>query len=205
MLKVGLTGGYASGKSFVASQLERLGCHVIYADRLGHQVLEPDGEAHHSTVDAFGASILTPDHRIDRKRLGAIVFGAPELLRILNGIVHPAVFRLEKRELDSLRAQDPAGIAIIEAAILIETGRYTAFDRLIVTACNEETQLARGMARDGLSRAQALARMEHQLPLNEKKRHAHYVIDTDGSEEHTTQQVNNVFNDLKQLAEAGKQ
>lgn len=205
MLKVGLTGGYASGKSFVASCLERLGCHLIYADKLGHQVLEPGGEAYRPTVEAFGDRILTPERRIDRKKLGAMVFRAPELLRILNGIVHPAVFRLEERELAAWSAQYPAGVAVIEAAILIETGRYTTFDRLIVTACAQETQITRGMKRDSVSRQQALVRIEQQLPLEEKKRYAHYVIDTDGTEEHTTQQVNDVFNDLKRLAEAGKQ
>ena len=205
MIRVGLTGGYASGKSLVASYLERLGCHLIYADRLGHQALEPAGEAYRPTVEAFGASILTPDHRIDRKKLGAIVFGAPELLRILNGIVHPAVFRLEERDLAAWGAQNSTGIAVVEAAILIETGRYTAFDRLIVAACTEETQIARGMRRDSISRDQALIRIERQLPTEEKKRYAHYVIDTNGTEEQTTQQVKEVFNDLKRLAEPGNQ
>lgn len=204
MLKVGLTGGYASGKSFVACRLEQLGCHVVYADKLGHQVLEPEGEAYGPTVKMFGNAILTPERRIDRKKLGAIVFGDPELLRLLNGIVHPAVFRLEEQELSGWSAQRPYGIAVIEAAILIETGRYTAFDRLIVTACTQETQITRAMRRDGLSRQQALVRIERQLPLEEKKRHAHYVIDTDGTEEQVIQQVNDIFNDLKRLAEAGK-
>jgi len=204
MLKVGLTGGYASGKSFVASRLEQFGCHVVYADKLGHQVLEPEGEAYRPTVEVFGAGILTPERRIDRKKLGAIVFGDPELLRILNGIVHPAVFRLEEQELSDWSAQHPYGIAVIEAAILIETGRYAAFDRLIVTACTQETQIRRGMQRDGLSHQQTLVRIERQLPLEEKKRHAHYVIDTDGTEDQVVQQVNEIFNDLKRLAEAGK-
>lgn len=197
MLKVGLTGGYATGKSFVALQLEHLGCHLIYADKLGHQVLEPTGEAYGPTVETFGPGILTADGRIDRKQLGSIVFGSPALLRTLNGFVHPAVFRLEERILEEWRAQDPHGIAVIEAAILIETGRYTVFDRLIVTACSEEVQIRRGMKRDGVTRAQALARIRHQFPLEEKKHYAHYVIDTNGTGQETARQVSEVFQDLK--------
>lgn len=204
MLKVGLTGGYASGKSFVASHLERLGCHLIYADKLGHQVLEPGGDAYHPTVDVFGCGLLAADGRIDRKKLGSIVFGAPDLLKTLNGIIHPAVFRLEERELADWEAQNPFGIAVVEAAILIETGRYTMFDRLIVTACQQETQIARGMKRDGLSREEVLMRIGRQLPVEEKRQHAHYVIDTDGTEEQTAQQVKQVFTELKRLAEAGE-
>lgn len=203
MLKVGLTGGYATGKSFVALQLERFGCHLIYADKLGHQVLEPTGEAYPPTVEAFGPGILTADGQIDRKKLGSIVFGSPELLQKLNGFVHPAVFRLEERMLNTWRAQDPHGIAVVEAAILIETGRYTVFDRLVVTACNEDVQIRRGMKRDGVTRAQALARIRHQLPLEEKKRYAHYVIDTNGTEQETARQVSEVFQDLRQAAIGG--
>lgn len=200
MLKVGLTGGYASGKSFVASELERLGCHLIYADKLGHQVLEPAGEAYGPTVETFGPGILAADGRIDRKKLGSIVFGSPKLLQILNGFVHPAVFHLEERILEEWRARDPHGIAVIEAAILIETGRYTVFDRLIVTVCSEEVQIRRGMKRDGVTRTQALARIRHQLPLEEKKRYAHYLIDTNGTERETAQQVSEVFRDLRRVA-----
>jgi dephospho-CoA kinase len=204
MLKVGLTGGYASGKSFVASELERLGCLVIYADRLGHRVLEPTGEAYGPTLEAFGPEILTPEGLIDRKKLGALVFGSPERLQTLNGFVHPAVFRLEEKELAAWKAEHPNGIAVIEAAILIETGRYRVLDRLIVTACSEATQIARAMHRDGITREAALARIGHQLPLEEKKKYAHYIIDTEGTKEQTAQQVKDVFNDLQRLAEDSK-
>jgi dephospho-CoA kinase len=203
MLKVGLTGGYASGKSFVALRLEQLGCRVIYADKLGHQVLEPPGEAYLPTVEAFGRNILDAANHIDRKQLAAIVFADPERLRLLNSIVHPAVFHLEERELTAWRVSHPAGIAVVEAAILIETGRYVIFDRLVVTTCTRETQITRAMRREGITREQALVRIERQLPAEEKKRYAHYVVDTEGTEEQTTQQVNEIFNELKTLAEAG--
>ena len=121
MLKVGLTGGYASGKSFVAAELSRHGCHLIYADQLGHLTLQPNGEAYAAAIEIFGREILVPDGTIDRKRLAAIVFNSPTSLAKLNGVVHPAVFRLEEKMLEEIRQQDPLGIAVVEAAILVET------------------------------------------------------------------------------------
>lgn len=202
MLKVGLTGGYASGKSFVASELESLGCHVIRADLLGHAVLKPTGAAYGPAVEAFGPEILMATGEIDRRKLASVVFEKPELLAILNSFVHPAVIALEEEMLKSFQAQDPHGIAVIEAAILIEIGRDRLFDRLILTACDPETQIARGMKRDHVTREQARARLARQLPLEEKKRHAHYVVDTSGEKEDTIRQVRAIFSELKGLAEA---
>jgi len=200
MLKVGLTGGYASGKSFVAAELERRGCLVIYADQVGHQVLDKTGEAYESTVKAFGPGILQHDGSIDRKRLAATVFASPELLTALSSFVHPAVLRLEQQMLDAWGVQHPHGVAVIEAAILIETGRYTAFDRIILVACDPETQIARGMKRDHLTREEVVARLARQMPLAEKKKYAHYIINTDGAKQETIQQVDDVFRDLNELA-----
>jgi dephospho-CoA kinase len=202
MLKVGLTGGYATGKTFVAHEFERLGCHLIFADQLGHIVLQPAGAAYAPTVELFGRDILQPDSTIDRKKLGSIVFSSPELLAKLNGIVHPAVFQLEERMLADFEKGDPRGIAILEAAILIETGRYAHCDKLVVTACDQETQIARGMKRDDITREAVLARLSKQLSLEEKARYADFVIDTSGSKEDTVKQVQQVFIALKQLAEA---
>ena len=202
MIKVGLTGGYASGKSFVARELERLGCRLIYADKLGHAVLEPTGEAYALSVEEFGRDILASDGTIDRKKLGALVFRSPELLEKLSSFVHPAVFRLEERLLGEFEREDPHAIAVIEAAILIETGRNKVFDRLILTACNEEVQIARGMHRDGLTREEVLARLSKQMPTEEKKRYADFVIDTDGPKEQTLERVRNVFAELKSLEQA---
>jgi len=202
MLKVGLTGGYATGKTFVAGEFERLGCHLIFADQLGHAVLQPDGAAYSAAVELFGPAILLPDGAIDRKKLGSIVFDSPDLLAKLNAIVHPAVFRLEEQMLADFQARDPHGIAMLEAAILIETGRYAHCDRLILTTCGRETQIARGMKRDGMTREAILARLDKQMSLEEKKRYADYIIDTGGSKEDTVKQVQNVFLALKPLAEA---
>lgn len=203
MLLIGLTGGYATGKSFVAGELERLGCHLIYADKLGHQALEPDGEAYGPVLSLFGESILRPDRTVDRKRLGAIVFENPEQLSKLTALVHPAVFHMEEQLLAHYTQEHPEGIAVIEAAILIESGRHTRFDRMLLTVCNQETQIARGMRRDGVTREQALARIARQLPLEEKKRFADFVIDTDGTKEETVRQVDNVFHILQELARNG--
>lgn len=204
MLKIGLTGGYASGKSLVAAELERLGCHVIHADLLGHAVLEPGGEAYEPALALFGREILGADGAIERKKLAAKVFENPELLEKLNGIVHPAVIRREEQLLETFAAEDPHGIAVIEAAILIEAGRHQVFDRLILTACDEETQISRGMKRDHIRREEVLARLARQLPLQEKKRHAHYVVDTSGPKTETIRQVQTIFEELKQLAQANR-
>ncbi|MDQ2774972.1 MAG: dephospho-CoA kinase [Acidobacteriota bacterium] len=201
MIRVGLTGGYATSKTFVASELERLGCHVIYADVLGHTVLEPGGAAYNPAVELFGSEILDKQGAIDRRKLAGIVFQSPELLEKLTGIVHPAVFRLEEQTLHNFAKTDPLGIAVIEAAILVETGRYKLLDRLIVTACDEQTQIARGMKRDRATREEVLARLRKQLPLEEKKLHAHYVIDTSGEKEETVRQVKAVYADLRQIAQ----
>jgi len=112
------------------------------------------------------------------------------------------VIGLEERLLEEFQRQDPHGIAVVEAAILIETGRYAAFDRVILTSCDEETQIARGMKRDHATREQVLARLGKQLPLHEKRRHAHYVVDTNGPKEEAARQVQRVYRELKEIAEA---
>lgn len=202
MLKVGLTGGYATGKSFVAGELARLGCHVIHADRLGHAVLQPGSAAYAPAIEAFGPEIVTTSKEIDRRKLASLVFDRPELLEKLNSFVHPAVIKLEEEMMRNFAAQDPHGIAVIEAAILIEIGRDRIFDRLILTTCDQETQIARGMKRDHLTREEVLARLARQLPLEEKRRHAHYLVDTAGEKQQTVEQVEAIFADLKRLAEA---
>jgi dephospho-CoA kinase len=147
-------------------------------------------------------AILLPDSTIDRKKLASIVFADPDRLAQLNAIVHPAVFQLEEQMLADFRTRDPRGIAILEAAILIETGRYAYCDKLILTACSQETQIARGLKRDDITREAVLARLAKQLSLEEKKRYADFVIDTDGSKEDTVKQVQQVYLSLRSLAEA---
>ena len=201
MLKVGLTGGLASGKSFVGRALAELGCLLIQADQLGHQVLEPGGEAYRAVVDEFGPDILSADATIDRRALGAKVFSNPELLDKLNSLVHPPVRARTKALLDQFAAAHPGGIAVIEAAILIETGGFRSYDRLIVAICTPEQQIERAMSRDHLTREETLARMSRQMPLEEKVKFADYVIDTSGAKEHTLAQTRVVYETLRSLAD----
>lgn len=202
MITVGLTGGYATGKSFVAAELQRLGCHIIYADQLGHRVLEPDGEAYGPVVKTFGNEILGEDGHINRKKLGALVFNASGLLEKLTGFVHPAVFRLEEQMLTGFQSEDPYGIAVVEAAILIETGRYKMFDRLVLTVCNEATQIARGSQRDNLSPDEVRARLRRQMPLDEKKKYADYIVNTEGDKQKTVEQVQTIYRSIRALADS---
>ena len=199
MLTVGLTGGYASGKTTVARELQRLGCFVIHADELGHQVMQPSGEAYRPTVQAFGPDVLNQDGTINRSKLGAIVFASANKLALLNSIVHPAVYRIQDELLREFGHRQPAGIAVVEAAILIETGRYKRYGRLIVTACSEQLQIARAMARDGQTEEQVRTRLRSQMPVAAKKLFADYIIDTDEALEDTLRQVVAVHAELQRL------
>ena len=200
MLTVGLTGGLACGKSFVASELQKRGCHIIRADQLGHEVLAPDGEASRAVIERFGPSILDAEGRIQRSRLAEIVFRDPEALKALNGIVHPAVRLREAQMIEAIRASDPHAIVVIEAAILIETGFYKEFDKLIVVVCDESAQLERALARDPQARREdVVARLGRQMPAAEKRKYADFVIDTSGTPDDTARQTIEVYSALRAL------
>lgn len=199
MLRVGLTGGLACGKSFVAATLASLGCHVIQADELGHEVLLPQGEAYGPVLAEFGQGILDERDFIDRRKLAQVVFDDPEKLKKLSAIVHPAVARRQQQIFAELENGDPHGIAVVEAAILVETGSYRRFDRLIVVACSEQQQVERAMHRDSYTREEVLARLSRQLPLEEKKRVADYVIDASGPKDQTVEQTRQVYQSLRSL------
>jgi dephospho-CoA kinase len=199
MLRVGLTGGLASGKSFVGEALAGFGCRLIRADELGHQAISPQGESYAGVIREFGRGILKEDGSIDRRRLAAVVFGSPERLERLNGLVHPAVIAREEALIGKYEAEDPRGIAVVEAAILIETGSYRRFDRMVLAVCQERQQLERAMARDGMSEAEARGRLERQMPLREKLRFADYVIDTSGGKEDTLRQTRAVYESLRSI------
>jgi dephospho-CoA kinase len=199
MLKVGLTGGLACGKTLVGEGLAGLGCHLIQADELGHQVLLPSGEAYADVVREFGSGILNEDGTIDRKRLAAEVFSQPGRLETLNRLVHPHVFRREKELIDRFAQADPHGIVVVEAAILIEAGTYKNYDRLILVECEEQQQIERSLKRDHIDRAEVLARIRRQMPLAEKRKFADYVIDTSGSKEDTLRRVREVYGALRRI------
>jgi dephospho-CoA kinase len=199
MLKVGLTGGLACGKTYVGQALAQLGCHLIQADELGHQVLLPSGAAYADVVREFGSGILNADGTIDRKRLATAAFGKPESLAALNRLVHPHVFRRERELMDQFAQSDPHGIVVVEAAILIETGTYKDYDRLILVECEERQQIERSLKRDHTDRAEVLARLSRQMPLAEKRKFAHYLIDTSGSKEDTLRRVREVYDALRRI------
>lgn len=199
MLRIGLTGGLATGKSFVGRALAELGCHLLKADELGHEVLQPGGAAFARAVEAFGAEILNADGHIDRRRLGAIVFSHPDKLALLNTFVHPAVLEAETAWMQGVEAADPRGIAVYEAAILVETGSYRRFDKLVLTVCQREQQIERAIKRDGLRREEVLERLDRQMSLEEKRKFADFVIDTSGEKETTLEQVRHLYAALQAL------
>jgi dephospho-CoA kinase len=199
VLTVGLTGGLACGKSFVARAFWELGCHVVEADELGHEVMRPAGEAYAPIVSEFGAEILDGQASIDRPRLASMVFADAQALERLNAIVHPAVRRLVARRLREIGERDPHSIAIYVAAILIETGSHRECDKVILVSCTREQQIERAMERQ-TTRADVLARLERQMPEDEKRKFADYVINTSGTKQDTLRQIRMVYEDLRTLA-----
>ena len=199
MLRVGLTGGLACGKTFVGHALADLGCHLIEADKLGHEVMLPGAEAFDAIVSEFGAGVLDPSGQIDRRKLSALVWDHPERLEKLNSFVHPAVWAREQRSMAEIARADPHAIAVVEAAILVETGSYKGFDKLIVVTCTAEQQMERALKRGSYSKEEVQARLGRQLPIEEKLRLADYVIDTSGSKENTLEQVRAVYAKLRSL------
>jgi dephospho-CoA kinase len=205
MLRIGLTGGLATGKSTVGQELSRLGCRVLRADDLGHAVLEKGGEAYEPVIRAFGREILRPDGEIERSRLAGIVFHDEDKLKLLNSLVHPAVFSREEAWMQQVEDADPCAIAVVEAAILVETGSHRRFHKLVLAVCGEEQQIERAMARGGVTREQALARISRQMPLAEKKKFADYLIDTSRTMDDTIQQVAHLYESLRGLNACGNE
>ena len=203
MLRVGLTGGIGCGKTTVAAMTGELGCHILEADALGHQVIAPGGPAYEEVVREFGREILAPDGRIARPTLAAIVFAHPDKLSRLNALVHPPLLAAIDRELARLESADPGGVAVIDAALLIEFNHYNKLDRLIVVWCTPEQQLARltdpafGRA---LPREQAQSRISAQIDLAQKRQLADDVIDCSGTIAETRRQVEALVADLKHRA-----
>jgi dephospho-CoA kinase len=199
MLKVGLTGGIATGKSYVVSVLRELGCEVTDADSIAHQVIEPGRPAYHDIVSHFGAAVLNDDGAINRAALGAIVFADKAQREKLNSIVHPRVYEAQAEWLAEVARRAPDAIAVIDAALMIETGSYRRFDKLIVVYCDPELQLRRLMERSNLAREQAMARISAQAPSAEKLKFADYSINTSNGFEDTRRQVEELYGELRGL------
>jgi dephospho-CoA kinase len=198
MLKVGLTGSIAVGKSFVVECFRELGCHVLDADYTAREVVEPGTVGLQRIVETFGSEVLDGD-KLNRAKLGAIVFANEEKRQKLNSIVHPLVIERQNEWITKTEASDPGGIAIIDAALMIESGGYKRFDKLIVVWCRADIQLARLMARGGLSQDDAMIRISAQMPQDEKKSYADYLIDTSGGFEDTRRRVVETFETLRHL------
>lgn len=199
MLKVGLTGGIASGKSTVASLLRDQDCMVLQMDPLGHELLEPGQSAYDEVVREFGDSILGPGDAIDRSKLGAIVFADAAKRARLNQILHPRILDVVLKWFAALDRPGGPEIAVVEAALIVESGFHKQLDNLIVCFATPAQQMERLIAR-GLTREQAQFRISSQMPAEEKRRLADEVIDCSGSMEETERQVKNLVEHLKQLS-----
>jgi dephospho-CoA kinase len=203
MLKVGLTGGIASGKSTVASMLRDRDCQVLELDPLGHELLEPGQSAYDEVVRDFGNGILGPGDKVDRAKLGAIVFSDPAKRARLNQILHPRILQVVRQWFSALDRSGGPDLAVAEAALIIEAGFHKELDKLIVCWARPDQQLARLMER-GLPREQASLRIAAQMPGDEKRALADEVIDCSGSIQETERQVDMVFAKLQKAAAAAR-
>jgi dephospho-CoA kinase len=200
MLIVGLTGGIASGKSLVARVFNDLGATVIDADRIVHELLEPDQDAWREIIQHFGQDVQRADKTIDRRKLGAIVFSDREKRSWLNACLHPRVFSVYTTQVAHLRMRSPDALLFFDAALLIESGYHRNMDQLIVVYAEPEQQVERLIARDGFTREEALLRIASQMPLSEKRRFADHVVDNSGVREETEQQARELFGQLNREA-----
>ena len=200
MLKVGLTGSIAVGKSFVASVLAESGAHVLDADQTARDVVAPETEGWRAVVAAFGREILWPDGNLNRARLGEIIFADAARRQTLNSIVHPLVFAAQDEALQRWARADPDGVGIIDAALLIESGGYRRFDKLVVVHCQPEIQSARLQQRNGLTPAQAEQRIAAQMPQAEKMSYADYLIDSSDGFAGTRRRAQEIYRELSKLA-----
>jgi dephospho-CoA kinase len=204
LLKIGLTGGIASGKSAVGEMFVKLGARLTQSDAVAHLLMQPGQAVYEDVVRRFGREILDPDGTVNRSRLAEAAFGGADgaLPRVkeLNEIVHPAVIAYENKWIEEIRRRDPNAIAIVEAALILEAGAAGRFDRLIVVTCDPEQRIQRFARRQGISeeaaRAEVTRRMAAQIPDEEKVKAADFVIDNSGTLEATERQVQRVFGEL---------
>jgi dephospho-CoA kinase len=210
VLKVGLTGGIAAGKSVVGEMFVALGAHLVQADRIAHSLMQPGEAVYNEVVRHFGREILNSDGSVNRAKLAEAAFGAggegKRTARVaeLNRIVHPAVIRSQDEWMYAIGQQNPNAVAIVEAALILEAGAADRFDRLIVVTCNAEQRAARFAARQKIdleaARKEVARRMAAQLPDEEKVKAADFVIDNAGSLGYTREQVGRVWKELRKDA-----
>jgi dephospho-CoA kinase len=198
VLKIGLTGGIACGKSLVRRRLEERGFPTLDADEVVHRLLGPGSEATREIRERFGETVIGPDGAVDRKALGAIVFADSRERAGLNEIVHPRVWA-EIARFFGEAAEAGARLAVVDAALMVETGSYETYDRLIVVHCRPEQQVERLMKRDGLSRWQAEKRIAAQMPIEEKRGYGDFLVDTSGSLAETEERIEGLVEELERL------
>jgi dephospho-CoA kinase len=213
VLKVGLTGGIAVGKSVVGEMFVALGAHLVQADRIAHSLMQPGEAVYNEVVRHFGREILNPDGSINRARLAEAAFGPANVdegkrasrIDELNRIVHPVVIRSQDEWMHDVGLQDPHAVAIVEAALLLEAGAAKRFDRLMVVTCTDDQRVARFAARQKMdlesARKEVVRRMAAQLPDEEKIKAADFVIDNSGSLDHTRDQAREIWEKLTTAAE----
>ena len=201
MLRVGMTGSIGVGKSFVASVFVELGCHVLDADLTAREVVLPGTPGLQAIAREFGDEILNADGTLDRKRLGALIFADENRRQRLNHILHPFIIARQDEILRAWELEDPHGVGIVDAALMIESGGYKRFDKLIVVHCRPEVQLERLMLRDQLSREEAERRIAAQMPQEEKQKFADHLIDSSDGFDLTRAQIVRVHEKLIKAAD----
>jgi dephospho-CoA kinase len=202
MLRVGLTGSIAVGKSYVSGVLVELGCRLVDADVVARRVVEPGSEGLRRIVEALGEWALRPDGTLDRAAVGAVIFKDGSKRELINSLLHPLIIAEQDEVLRRWEREDPRGIGVVDAALMIESGGHRRFDKLVVVYSRPEVQLERLMRRNSLSREEAAARIAAQMPQEEKLRYADFKIDTSGSFEETRRQTEEVYAALRKLAGA---
>ncbi len=196
MLRIGLTGSIGVGKSFVAGVLAELGCHVLDADQAAREVVAPGSAGLSAVVGAFGNGVLQKDGTLDRQQLGSLIFDDQNKRQLLNSILHPYILALQDEQLREWEALDPEGIGVVDAALMIESGGFKRFDKLIVVHCRPEVQIKRLMARDNLTREEAQKRIDAQMPQEVKRKFADYLIDTSEGFESVRKRTDEVYEEL---------
>jgi len=194
MKTIGLTGGIGSGKSTVSQILTELGAFVIDADKVGHEIYLPGKEAWQQVTTAFGREILAADQTIDRKKLGALVFGSDEARKKLNAIVHPLMFKDIDRRVKAKRAEDFTKPIVVEAAILIEANWLPLVDEVWLVVTNKNAVIERVATQRGMAAKDTEARIASQLSDHERRKHAQVVIENDGSLAELQQKIESAWN-----------
>ncbi len=202
---VGLTGGIASGKSTVDQRLVELGARLIDFDLIARQVVEPGQPAYRQIVDYFGQQVLASDGALDRKKLSSIVFSDLEKRKKLESFTHPRIYEEFFGQLQDITAQDPRAVVIVDVPLLVELNLMYMFEKIVVVYVSPQVQVQRLMARDGIDQAEASQIIANQLPMDEKRGFADFVINNDGSREDTEKQVLELWGQLQELAQANQE